>query len=813
MSVQSSHWLDSAWFLSAEAAQLGRQLSEDIERTDFVALANALLDAAPSNQADIVRGFLDQSDQREVFDLRRRRDGDPLLRRMVDLLRRDYSDPPDGAYMNLLTRLNRPEPGQGNRIQEVRGAVAPVASTAIGGAPVAAPIAEGDPSAEEAPATDAANMDGLASLYRLYLREQDLFVPAIRQIHSGQSGTPEIRQWEAATDALHGSLSANGFRDVRQFLPLVSTFANDFRAHTVELSRQALSSLEVFLRAQRVRYQSGSEVQTLVASAAETPVPASLRRAHRVLAPDTSHRVIQQQAATSARSWQRIIDAHPLLGLRNFPRRQFTIHNPDDPASRQAMGIWLLSYIDDTLSGVADTSQTLQDSPDFVFQLQDVTDTSLSLLGFGPDSFEAMVVAQEAERLRSGQMVRSVALGILAMALGFFTTGPVGLAAAVGVAALGVYDAVDTFADYRRTQQAYAAQLTRDTPSLLWPALAIAGALLDVGSAIGALRNIRRAFRSFNDGGGLEDLTAAVNRAEGLSEDARVAVIEAARHQRADAQPDLARRLDGLADEAGEVAVRRFPQDSPLAGHGLRFGAHGLEICTTCSLLEHKLDQLLELEWPPSDGRFLSQLRDRAARATRGTARGRIPQEVADRIARDIEAVARSNPEVARHLAMEPDALRARVAERQAQLRPLTESSPRETSLRGEPEGPAGTTSGPTVAPGGGATAAREVMAGLSDDLFRPLQCTNCASAMREALQARGIQGEVLNIRAGGGADFIVNDMVDAGRTSITRNGFHQAVRVGDTVFDNFFRNGVPYEQYVRSLNARFGVDITTTTF
>jgi transposase IS66 family protein/papain fold toxin 2 of polymorphic toxin system len=37
---------------------------------------------------------------------------------------------------------------------------------------------------------------------------------------------------------------------------------------------------------------------------------------------------------------------------------------------------------------------------------------------------------------------------------------------------------------------------------------------------------------------------------------------------------------------------------------------------------------------------------------------------------------------------------------------------------------------------------------------------------------------------------FIARDLVGAG-TSLTQNGFHQAVRVGDMVFDNFLRKGV----------------------
>jgi hypothetical protein len=106
---------------------------------------------------------------------------------------------------------------------------------------------------------------------------------------------------------------------------------------------------------------------------------------------------------------------------------------------------------------------------------------------------------------------------------------------------------------------------------------------------------------------------------------------------------------------------------------------------------------------------------------------------------------------------------------------------------------------------------AREAIAKLPGSLFKPLQCTQCASAMVEALKAQGIRGHVLNIRAAG--DFIASDLVRGGTTSITRNGFHQAVQVGDMVFDNFFPGGVAYSTYVESLHAIGGVAIGVAPF
>lgn len=113
---------------------------------------------------------------------------------------------------------------------------------------------------------------------------------------------------------------------------------------------------------------------------------------------------------------------------------------------------------------------------------------------------------------------------------------------------------------------------------------------------------------------------------------------------------------------------------------------------------------------------------------------------------------------------------------------------------------------------------AKDVASKLPGNLFKPLQCTNCASAIVSALKAEGVSGEILNITANRGpqgqiANYIASDLVQKGTTSLTLNGFHQAVRVGDMVFDNFLRQGVPYSEYMGAIGAPFGVNVTVVPF
>lgn len=112
---------------------------------------------------------------------------------------------------------------------------------------------------------------------------------------------------------------------------------------------------------------------------------------------------------------------------------------------------------------------------------------------------------------------------------------------------------------------------------------------------------------------------------------------------------------------------------------------------------------------------------------------------------------------------------------------------------------------------------AEAVIAKLPKSLFKPFHCTQCAEAMVEALKAEGIHGQLLKISAKKGPlgqmpDFIGNDLLKFG-TGITQNGLHEAVRVGDVVFDNFLRAGVPYNEYANALHALYGVNIVPVPF
>ena len=101
-----------------------------------------------------------------------------------------------------------------------------------------------------------------------------------------------------------------------------------------------------------------------------------------------------------------------------------------------------------------------------------------------------------------------------------------------------------------------------------------------------------------------------------------------------------------------------------------------------------------------------------------------------------------------------------------------------------------------------------EVAAGAAHG-FKVFECVECATAIKRALQAAGHSGQWLEIRGAGRRPYMVCISFDGGAATITQNGKHIAVRVGDRAFDNLHPQGMPFEQWLGDFDAIGGVEIT----
>jgi hypothetical protein len=94
---------------------------------------------------------------------------------------------------------------------------------------------------------------------------------------------------------------------------------------------------------------------------------------------------------------------------------------------------------------------------------------------------------------------------------------------------------------------------------------------------------------------------------------------------------------------------------------------------------------------------------------------------------------------------------------------------------------------------------------------FQVFQCQECAANIKQALVAAGHQGQQVEIRGAGGRDFMICLSYDGGRTTITQNGRHTGIRIGDIVVDNLHPDGMPFDQWIKDFDAIGGVAVHST--
>jgi hypothetical protein len=105
-----------------------------------------------------------------------------------------------------------------------------------------------------------------------------------------------------------------------------------------------------------------------------------------------------------------------------------------------------------------------------------------------------------------------------------------------------------------------------------------------------------------------------------------------------------------------------------------------------------------------------------------------------------------------------------------------------------------------------GVTTAQQVAGKISGSLKCFGRCADFANALQKGLQKAGVSGTRIEIQVGKGITPYSNKfgaLAERGRS-------HTAIRVGDTVFDNFRPGGVPYSEFIADLG---GLDFFGTPF
>ena len=89
---------------------------------------------------------------------------------------------------------------------------------------------------------------------------------------------------------------------------------------------------------------------------------------------------------------------------------------------------------------------------------------------------------------------------------------------------------------------------------------------------------------------------------------------------------------------------------------------------------------------------------------------------------------------------------------------------------------------------------------------FQVFQCQECAANIKDVLVAAGHRGQQVEIRGAGGRDFMICLSYDGGQATITQNGRHVGIRIGDIVVDNLHPDGMPFDGWLKDFDAIGGV-------
>lgn len=94
----------------------------------------------------------------------------------------------------------------------------------------------------------------------------------------------------------------------------------------------------------------------------------------------------------------------------------------------------------------------------------------------------------------------------------------------------------------------------------------------------------------------------------------------------------------------------------------------------------------------------------------------------------------------------------------------------------------------------------------ISQD-YKNLECKDCARAMLGWLSDNGYQGQPVRIQTAWGEDFIMSQRLEVNGIyeSITENGTHYGVLIGEVVFDNLSEQGLPLEAWLADFECQSG--------
>ena len=351
-------------------------------------------------------------------------------------------------------------------------------------------------------------------------------------------------------------------------------------------------------------------------------------------APGDAQQEAQQKIADTRKDFEETKKAYgAVFPILMVPDLDFDkVAKADDGTLKQIIS----GAVGNTLTNINESRENLQKRRIDIWNLAPVIEQVKQVYGIEPGSYADQLIERERER-RSPSVLETVLSTVLMIGLGVvatFATGGVALGALLAGFTIGGMQALDLYADYDVKKAAHGTDLdvaraiSSDDPSLFWLAVAIVGAVVDLGAAVQAFRSIGRAAREMEK---LEQVARAEAQrlaSEGHLKDVDQFVSRIMKSARAvqGAEGMRARSIVELLQGASPRVVSLLAGDEKAAAGLLKQWGNWKELMQTLehgtpemktigqNLLSYRKGVVAQLERPVAEGGFGAKLLGRASK-------------------------------------------------------------------------------------------------------------------------------------------------------------------------------------------------------
>ncbi|MBY8961760.1 hypothetical protein KJK34_03235 [Flavobacterium sp. D11R37] len=318
------------------------------------------------------------------------------------------------------------------------------------------------------------------------------------------------------------NLKQSGYT-VETFRQLINDYELSFRRETLYLAQDVLQKYSHILFEEQEKINNDAILSSLLRQIKQSGAKEAYKNAdaaksaaniitdEKTIATETAFKLeMRAKSASETQKGNAAINALsaalPLIKDNGFDKEAFS-----KIESKAELSAFLNEYIAGQKLNITETLKSLNEDDGLaIYAYQDLMQYSKAQQGIQKGNILDLIITDKESRESAKHLIKSLVIGVLAVALGLLTfgTGTIALLIAAGNFALGAYLTYEEIDAYQQQLAAYNVNISKDEPKAVWVILSVVGTALDL-AAIGKIsNNLVRAGRIFEETG---DITKVNN--------------------------------------------------------------------------------------------------------------------------------------------------------------------------------------------------------------------------------------------------------------------------------------------------------------